>query len=91
MNQKVKQSINSLSINQSSQSINGVLSHSALQGCTGLGTTWANEMNFDVNHAPGAGLIARPVDQQSSVLPLCHGCPLYRIGGNNTDHSFIAC
>ena len=29
-----------------------------------------------MNHAPGAGLIARPVDQQSSVLPLCYGCPL---------------
>ena len=27
-------------------------------------------------HAPGAGLIAGPVDQQSSTLPLCYGCPL---------------
>ena len=42
---------------------------------TGPGTTWANEMNFGMNHAPGAGLIARPVDLQSSVLPLCHDCP----------------
>ena len=25
-------------------------------------------MNFDINHDPGAGLIARPVDQQSSAL-----------------------
>ena len=32
---------------------------------------------FVVNHAPGAGSIARPVDQQSSALPLCYGHPLY--------------
>ena len=32
-------------------------------------------MNVDMNHAPFAGLIARPVDQQSSALPLCCGCP----------------
>ena len=59
----------------------GVLSHdSALQGYTGLGITWANEMIFVMNHAAGAGLIARPVDQQSSVLPLYHGCPLLTSG-----------
>ena len=28
-----------------------------------------------MNHAPGAGSIARQVDQQSSALPLYHGCP----------------
>ena len=28
---------------------------------TGPDTTWANEMNFDMNHTPGAGSIARPV------------------------------
>ena len=33
----------------------------------GPGTTWAIEMNFVKNHAPGAGLIARHVDQQSST------------------------
>ena len=38
-----------------------------LQGYTGPGTTWANEINFDMNHAPGAGSIPRPVDQQSTV------------------------
>ena len=44
----------------------GVLGHdSALYGYTGLGTTWANDMNFVMNHALGAGLIARTVDQQS--------------------------
>ena len=34
--------------------------HSALQGYTGLGTTWYiyNEINFSMNHAPGAGSIA---------------------------------
>ena len=34
-------------------------------------------MNFVMNHAPGAGSIARPVDQQSSVLSLSYGCPMY--------------
>ena len=51
--------------------INSVSDHdSALQGYTGQGTTWANGMTFAMNNAPGAGLIARPVDQQSSVLQL---------------------
>ena len=31
---------------------------SALKGFTGPGTTWANEINFVMNHAPGAGSIA---------------------------------
>ena len=30
--------------------------------------------NFFRNHIPGAGSITRPVDQQSSALPLYHGC-----------------
>ena len=47
--------------------MNGGLSHdSALQGYTGLGTTWADGINFFMNHASGAG----PVDQQSHVLLL---------------------
>ena len=29
-------------------------------------------MNFVMNHAPGAGSMARHVDQQSSALPLYH-------------------
>ena len=33
-------------------------------------------MNFVMIHAPGAGSIAQPVNQQSSMLPLYHGCPL---------------
>ena len=50
---------------------------SALQGHTGPGTTWANEMNFVMERAPGAGSIARPVDPQSNIIPLSYGCPLY--------------
>ena len=43
--------------------MNGVLGHDfSLQCYIGLGITWANEMNFITNHAPGAGLIAQPVD-----------------------------
>ena len=36
-------------------------------------------MNFGMNHAPGAGLIARPVDLQASELPLCYSCPIETI------------
>ena len=32
-------------------------------------------MNFVMSHAPGAGSIAWPVDQQSSALPLYRGYP----------------
>ena len=46
----------------------------ALQDYTGLGTTLANEMNFGIKHAPGAGLIARPVGLQSSTLSLYQDC-----------------
>ena len=55
----------------------GALGHdSAPQGYTGPGTTWANEMNVNINHALGAGSLAQPVDLQSSVL-LCYGCPIF--------------
>ena len=58
----------------------GVSGHDyALQGYTGQGTTWANGMNFVMNHAPGAGTITRPIDQQSSMLPLYQGCPHTKI------------
>ena len=57
--------------------INGVLGHDSVwQGYTGPNTTWANEINSVMNHAPGAGSLARPVDQQSIVLPLCYCYPL---------------
>ena len=32
-------------------------------------TTWANEMKFVMNHAPDAGSIAWPIDQQPNGLP----------------------
>ena len=39
--------------------MNGVLGHdSALYDYTEPGTTWATEMIFVINHAPGAGLLA---------------------------------
>ena len=42
-----------------SNEINGVSGHSsALYGYTGPGTTWANDTNFVMNHAPSAGTIA---------------------------------
>ena len=47
--------------------MNGVLGqNSALRP----GKTCANEMNFGMKHAPGAGSITQPVDLQSSVIPL---------------------
>ena len=36
----------------------------------------ANEINFVMKHATGAGSFDRPVDQHSRKLPLCYGCPL---------------
>ena len=63
----------------------GVLVHdSTLYGYTGPGTTWASEMNFVMNHAPGTGSIARPVDQQSRALPLYHGM-VFRYGNNEVN------
>ena len=60
---------------QQLHAMNAVLGHdSALLGYTGLRTTWANAMNFVMNNASGAGSIARPVDQQSSMLLLSYGC-----------------
>ena len=32
------------------------------------GITCANEMNFSMNHAPGAGSIARQVDQRATTM-----------------------
>ena len=56
--------------------MNGVLGcASAPYGCTGPETTWANGMNFIMNHVPGARFIARHVDQQSSMLPVYHRHP----------------
>ena len=49
--------------------MNGVLSHdSAMYGYTGPRTTWANEMNFVLKYAPGAGSIALVVDQNNCTL-----------------------
>ena len=41
-------------------------------GYTGPWTTWVFETNYwySMNHAPGAGSIARDVDLQSGVLPI---------------------
>ena len=58
--------------------MNGVLGHeSILRGAVILGRAQrANGMNFVMNHTPGAGSIARLVNQQSSVIPLYHRCSL---------------
>ena len=48
-----------------------VLHCKAILGREQPGLLW----NFIMNHAPGAGLIIKPVDQQSSPIPLCHRCP----------------
>ena len=54
--------------------MNGALGHELeLQDYTGRGPTWANGKMFGMNHAPGVGMITRPVDEQPSVLPLCKG------------------
>ena len=51
--------------------MNGVIGHdSALQGYTWPETTWTDEMNVVMNHAPDAGSIAQPVDQQQCATEL---------------------
>ena len=72
--------------------MNGISGHnSALQAYTGPCITWANEMNFCANHAPGAGAITRPTDLQSSVSPTHHNYPLYHTIYTNkpTAHFFL--
>ena len=54
--------------------MNDVLGHDSARYWARI--TWANEMNFITNHAPGAGSLAQPVIQQSSELPLYYGHPL---------------
>ena len=54
-----------------------VLGHNCVvQGYTGHGTTWANEMNFAIKHAPGAGSITQSVDLQSNALANVPWLPL---------------
>ena len=38
-------------------------------------------MRFGRDHAPGAGLIDKPLDLQSNLLPLCYSCSLSVLGG----------
>ena len=38
------------------------------QGYSGPETTWANAITFDINHAPGAGLIDRPAVQHDTTV-----------------------
>ena len=55
--------------------MNGILGDdSALVELYFAGATWTNETNYVMNHAAGAGLIARPGNP--SALPLYHRCPL---------------
>ena len=57
--------------------MNGVLGHHAeLLRNTRLGTSWTNEMNFGMNHAPRARSITRPVNLQSNMLSLYYNCLL---------------
>ena len=49
-----------------------VLGESAVLGWGQLGLM---RIIFVMNNVLGTGSIARPVDKQSSALPLSHGCP----------------
>ena len=54
----------------------GVLGHnSALGRLHWAGDNLGYQINFVMKHATGAWSIARPVNQQSSALPLYNGCP----------------
>ena len=52
----------------------GVLGHdSALQGYTGLGTNWANGMNFVMNNAPSAGISKnKSIALYIVITPICY-------------------
>ena len=51
--------------------MNAVLGHdSALQGNTGTETTWANEMIFVMNHAPGTATVRPAVQRATTVLSI---------------------
>ena len=51
--------------------MNGVLGYeSVMYGYTGTETTWANEMNIVMNHAPGLGLTTYPNITNSSLFIL---------------------
>ena len=45
-------------------------------------------INFVMNHAPGAGSIDRPIDQQYSALSLYHGPPVQSREVFRTDPEF---
>ena len=48
-----------------------ILYRKAILGVKGWGeTTLADEMNFGMNHAPGAGLITAPINLQLNMLTL---------------------
>ena len=46
----------------------GILGHGKAKAILGPGTTWANEMNFSINHAPVTDPITGPADPQSRVF-----------------------
>ena len=48
--------------------MNRILDNPAQQSYTGPEATFAIEMNFGMNHAPGTGSIAPPIDLQFGVL-----------------------
>ena len=50
-----------------------------------VGTTWAKGVSISMNHAPGPVSLARPVDLQPSVLPLCYGCTSLFLGSTEID------
>ena len=39
------------------------------------GTTWVNEMNLGMNHAPDAGSFTQPIELQSGAQPLHYSWP----------------
>ena len=54
-------------------------------------TTWANAINFVMNDVTDAGSIARPINLQSSALPLCYGCPYQMNGHKDNTKQGIGC
>ena len=69
----------------------GVVFYAVILHCKailGQGKHGLNKIYFSTSYAPGSALITRPVDLQSSMLPLCYDYPLWVI---NTSVLYFSC
>ena len=58
--------------------MNGIIGHDSALAILGRGQPGL-QMNLGMNHVPGAGLKAKPIDLGSRKLPLCYDYPIHNI------------